>query len=191
MTPDDVTPHVCDSGNFDRTICPDPCGAMHSFCDTCGQRQDPCAHEPTPDDVKARAVEVLAMHLRLDFHPREIDETGRKPWTCRSCGVLVAHGMDDLDVARIAHQADMLAAAGLLAAPDALAKAVEEDRRESWDWFLGLLRLHGYEGQPVWDEAVALRRQAIPRTPRRDHAAAEEQRLTTSTVTALAESEDT
>jgi hypothetical protein len=48
MTPDDVTPHVCDSGNFDRSICPDPCGMMHSYCATCGKRQDRCAHDDSP-----------------------------------------------------------------------------------------------------------------------------------------------
>lgn len=37
--------HRCDTGNFDRTLCPEPCGSMHSFCSTCGVRQDPCAHD--------------------------------------------------------------------------------------------------------------------------------------------------
>lgn len=32
--------HVCDSGNFDRTVC--GCGAMHSYCGTCGKRADEC-----------------------------------------------------------------------------------------------------------------------------------------------------
>lgn len=42
----DVTPgHVCDSGDFDRTECPPPCGCMHTFCTVCGDRQDPCAHD--------------------------------------------------------------------------------------------------------------------------------------------------
>lgn len=43
QTPD----HECDSGHFDRSICPEPCGAMHSFCATCGNRQDPCPHDPS------------------------------------------------------------------------------------------------------------------------------------------------
>jgi hypothetical protein len=59
MTPDDVTPHVCDSGNFDRTICPDPCGMMHSYCATCGKRQDRCAHDtPTPQPGPERVVDT-------------------------------------------------------------------------------------------------------------------------------------
>lgn len=37
--------HVCDWGHFDRTVCPDPCGGMHSYCTVCGRRADPCAHD--------------------------------------------------------------------------------------------------------------------------------------------------
>jgi len=37
--------HRCDSGDFDRTIRPEPCGSMHFFCGTCGTRQDECAHD--------------------------------------------------------------------------------------------------------------------------------------------------
>jgi hypothetical protein len=43
----EVPNHTCDTGDFDRNICPDPCGYMHSYCATCGVRQDPCAHETT------------------------------------------------------------------------------------------------------------------------------------------------
>lgn len=42
---DEVPEHPCDTGDFDRTICPEPCGYMHSYCATCGVRQDPCANE--------------------------------------------------------------------------------------------------------------------------------------------------
>jgi hypothetical protein len=38
-------PHECDTGWFDRSICPEPCGVMHSYCTRCGDLQDPCAHE--------------------------------------------------------------------------------------------------------------------------------------------------
>ena len=34
--------HTCDAGHFDRTICPEPCGTMHSYCSTCGSLQDEC-----------------------------------------------------------------------------------------------------------------------------------------------------
>ena len=37
--------HVCDAGDFDRTVCPEPCGMMHSYCTFCGKRQDSCAHD--------------------------------------------------------------------------------------------------------------------------------------------------
>ena len=40
-----MSEHRCDTGHFDRSICPEPCGTMHSFCSTCGERQDACAHE--------------------------------------------------------------------------------------------------------------------------------------------------
>lgn len=40
-----MSEHDCDTGHFDRTICPEPCGMMHSYCDTCGTRADDCAHE--------------------------------------------------------------------------------------------------------------------------------------------------
>lgn len=56
----DVPPHECDTGHFDRTICPEPCGYMHSYCATCGVRQDPCAHDTRPippgDGFDARKV---------------------------------------------------------------------------------------------------------------------------------------
>ena len=36
------TGHDCDSGVFDRTLCPEPCGWMHSYCSICGDPQDEC-----------------------------------------------------------------------------------------------------------------------------------------------------
>lgn len=61
-----MSDHRCDTGNFDRTICPEPCGRMHSYCDTCGERQDRCAHDampnPTPtltDEQREELAEVL------------------------------------------------------------------------------------------------------------------------------------
>lgn len=38
-----MSDHECDSGHFDRTVCAEPCGAMHSFCSICGKRADRCA----------------------------------------------------------------------------------------------------------------------------------------------------
>jgi hypothetical protein len=45
-TPASDTTHECDSGDFDRTIC--ACGVMHSYCATCGGRQDKCSAADTP-----------------------------------------------------------------------------------------------------------------------------------------------
>lgn len=52
-----VEAHICDTGHFDRTVCPEPCGAMHSYCSTCGARADHCAHEASAQEG---AVEALA-----------------------------------------------------------------------------------------------------------------------------------
>ncbi len=38
-----VPEHECDAGDFDRVVCPDPCGMMHSYCSVCGELQDACA----------------------------------------------------------------------------------------------------------------------------------------------------
>ena len=48
--------HRCDTGNFDRTLCAPPCDTMHSYCTTCGERQDECAHDrPMTDPTEALA----------------------------------------------------------------------------------------------------------------------------------------
>lgn len=52
----EVPDHTCDTGDFDRTICPEPCGYMHSYCATCGVRQDPCANENAPDSSTAEST---------------------------------------------------------------------------------------------------------------------------------------
>ena len=42
-TKDETPPeHVCDTGHFSRTICPEPCGMMHYYCTECGEPQDRC-----------------------------------------------------------------------------------------------------------------------------------------------------
>lgn len=65
--------HVCDTGHFDRTICPGPCGTMHSYCATCGERQDACAHEAQPAPV-ASAGEVrqgFVLRVPTDREPND------------------------------------------------------------------------------------------------------------------------
>lgn len=39
----------------------------------------------------------------------------------------------------------------------------ETERRAAWDWFLESLEAHMLKGQPVWDEAVAHRRELLSR----------------------------
>lgn len=65
--------HICDTGYFDRSLCPEPCGSMHSYCDTCGKRQDPCAHDDTPE------VSCLGM----GDHECAYDTPGAGP--CETC----------------------------------------------------------------------------------------------------------
>lgn len=72
---DTVNDHTCDTGNFDRTLCPEPCDKMHSFCSTCGERQDACAHDkadPTTaptDDLAAWRDEVAGVLGEHDDPP--------------------------------------------------------------------------------------------------------------------------
>ena len=69
--------HHCDTGHFDRTICPEPCGTMHSFCSTCGKRQDACAHEPEGVGRGLSAEEREAVHFAVaHWHP-DYDEGSR------------------------------------------------------------------------------------------------------------------
>lgn len=60
--------HVHDTGNFDRTICPEPCGAMHSYCAVCGKRQDPCAFDVADAERRGavRALRAAAATFRAD-----------------------------------------------------------------------------------------------------------------------------
>lgn len=70
--------HVCDSGDFDRTVC--GCGAMHSYCGTCGKRADECnldaQAEPSPDALprpitreEMRPGQVVEERSRWDVVP--------------------------------------------------------------------------------------------------------------------------
>lgn len=35
-------PHECDTGDFDRIVCPPPCETMHSYCSVCGKEGETC-----------------------------------------------------------------------------------------------------------------------------------------------------
>lgn len=119
--------HECDSGDFDRTICPEPCGTMHSYCSTCGKCQDACdlisAYEAYADD-RAEGIDLnpwlatidrltaerdrardLAAHLEADAAQRLTRIYGvRKVKPQRSSSV---HGMSEADVREfMEHHAD-------------------------------------------------------------------------------------
>lgn len=40
-----VPEHDCDTGFFDRVLCPPPCSMMHSYCTVCHDLQDTCTLE--------------------------------------------------------------------------------------------------------------------------------------------------
>ncbi|MEU2443527.1 hypothetical protein ABZ588_08405 [Streptomyces althioticus] len=46
--PDDRRPHACTQFGtwFDRSVCAEPCGAMHTRCTNCGVALDACPHQP-------------------------------------------------------------------------------------------------------------------------------------------------
>lgn len=69
--------HVCDSGHFDRTVCPEPCGYMHSFCSICGRRADACAHDRVSEMIAdglayAQIIDALKK-ARLARGMRQVD----------------------------------------------------------------------------------------------------------------------
>lgn len=37
-----IPEHECDAGDFDRVICAEPCGLMHSYCTICGKCAEIC-----------------------------------------------------------------------------------------------------------------------------------------------------
>lgn len=43
--------HNPGSNWFDRTLCPEPCGKMHTCCRECGAILDGCAHEVPEKNV--------------------------------------------------------------------------------------------------------------------------------------------
>lgn len=64
--------HECNSGYFDRTICPEPCGMMHYYCTVCGARDDTCVHDEVPDKLQ-QIRDILDSHPVCDKYP---DDSG-------------------------------------------------------------------------------------------------------------------
>lgn len=141
------TDHTCDTGNFDRSLCPEPCGLMHSYCDTCGVRQDACAHDDVAKHTDRDAVAaVLAAHLHGMSNPACI----RGKWVD---AVICDCGWHDAEGAHADHLADVLAP--LLAQARAEGRAevaakAKKYRREA--------RKHraraAQAGAEAWDEAL-------------------------------------
>jgi len=62
---------------FDRTVCPDPCGAMHTCCADCGRPLDPCLLDATALDQATRVIEDFCTDVSVSgvyWTGREIAE---------------------------------------------------------------------------------------------------------------------
>ena len=66
-TPDPTPPcdHCGHGVWFDRTICPDPCGAMHERCINCGSAVSLCVHESDVAVTNAHAARMLNVSIRF------------------------------------------------------------------------------------------------------------------------------
>lgn len=77
----------CDHSDnwFDRSICPEPCGMMHTYCTLCGDTLDYCALASSADNWWQRyAVEL---ERRVDELKARLAELEPKPQpTCVYCG---------------------------------------------------------------------------------------------------------
>jgi hypothetical protein len=120
----------------------------------------------TPDDVKARAVEVLASHpsIRTEAHAFS--------YACPTCGIEESGGPNS--PAHADHQIAMLHAAGLLADPTLAARAIREatnalmDDAASSDYLAGEVSDDGlaWIAQRLRDRADRIERQEIRNDPR-------------------------
>lgn len=125
-----MSEHRCDTGHFDRTLCPEPCGYMHSYCTTCGERQDPCAHDrmtadhPTPEE---RYAAVLAEHQWSHTKTTHCACGWRSPLAQLAVDGYLAH------VAAALVAADTEAAQVEVALSDDERERIEQ-YREEWGW---------------------------------------------------------
>lgn len=132
--------HVCDTGHFDRTICPEPCGSMHSFCATCGERQDPCAHDAsTPEQPREahedrdEAVRVAAEAIDAEWMRPEHGCDGTETVCLNTCPVPAFHLMNPDQLRDTAARAAVAAARPVIEA-EALRKAADE--WSEWETFV-------------------------------------------------------
>ena len=77
--------HACDSGGFSRVVCPEPCGAMHSYCVACGTRQDFCPHEDEDRDSFA-PVSEHGLNVGAVIHDALTDLIADHPMFCDAAG---------------------------------------------------------------------------------------------------------
>ena len=69
--------HICDAGHFDRSICPEPCGMMHSYCSICDRMMDYCYWStqdqfapPKDDGMLELAAKVARVEKLVDYWAR-------------------------------------------------------------------------------------------------------------------------
>lgn len=101
--------HACDGGDFDRSVCPEPCNAMHTYCTVCGKRQDGCGHYPNgelpqqPDGISddSRGLPDVAAAAKRVRAYIEVSGDGLyevlagKPLYARDLEALVRHATGD------------------------------------------------------------------------------------------------
>lgn len=51
--------------SFDRTICADPCGSMHTYCEDCGKCLDDCPWSDEPTTIEVSRSDLLRSRARL------------------------------------------------------------------------------------------------------------------------------
>lgn len=65
---DELPPlHICDAGDFDRVVCAEPCGKLHSYCSICGSLQDGCVHDPRIWQIELPITRPLSLNHRTHW----------------------------------------------------------------------------------------------------------------------------
>jgi hypothetical protein len=138
-TPASDTTHECDSGDFDRTIC--ACGVMHSYCWTCGERQDKCSAADTPMTAPDtdRLTETLPVIVKVLTDEGGAPGNSLHSWRCEypdrygECDCLTGTAESILAALRptidalLTEQAEHIAAEVRPVAADAARSAFDDD----------------------------------------------------------------
>lgn len=138
-----MSEHVCDTGDVDRSFCPEPCGSQHVYCYGCGKRQDHCVNaDPTAKsselqtssklEVAAPLVEQIAAIQTAHYECQmRFQEDGAH--TCD--GSVIPPTYNTIAEARRAHVASQLA------------RLAEREKANAWDegarqqWAAGMQRV--------------------------------------------------